>query len=364
MPNFAVRYLVAQAGDDADNPIRAGAAMQSYQISPRSKQANPHPLPLAWFQPELPLTLLDLRDIGTLQDHHRQPLVSLGKIGDQWQRMERRWAPEAWRDWPEVEISPPWARAVIVLDVDTSTQDWLNVAQGPNVKPPNWIASRPANQHAHIAYTLRNPVLRGPDCSIRALSILGRVSEHLRQAYGADTGYHGPTAHNPLHDNWETSWLRLEPYTLGELAECIPKGWRIPKQPTTAEGRNSTLFRAAMRWFGRPSNWEASTDLGDVLAWCEAYNATWFPVPLPDLEVKHIAKHVVGYCRRNLASGKTQYGLSQSQSWKGRRGGKMSGASRRKGTPLMTDRTPWETDGISRRTWYRRRAAHSSGTEA
>ena len=26
-----------------------------------------------------------------------------------------------------------------------------------------------------------------------------------------------------------------------------------------------TLFYAAMRWFGRPSNWEASTDLGDLL---------------------------------------------------------------------------------------------------
>ena len=30
--------------------------------------------------------------------------------------------------------------------------------------------------------------------------------------------------------------------------------------------------RGVMRWFGRPSNWDASTDLGDVLAWCEAVN--------------------------------------------------------------------------------------------
>ena len=202
--------------------------MQSYRI-PRSKQANPDLSPPTWFQSELPLALLDLRDIGTLQDHHRQPLVSLGKIGDQWQGMERRWAPEAWRDWPEVEISPPWAKAVIVLDVDTSVHDWLPVAQGPNVKVPNWIASRPANQHAHIAYTLKAPVLIGPDCSIRALSLLGRTAEYLRREYGADTEYHGPTAHNPLHSQWETSWLRLEPYSLNELAECIPKGWRSPK---------------------------------------------------------------------------------------------------------------------------------------
>ena len=87
-----------------------------------------------------------------------------------------------------------------------------------------------------------------------------------------------------------------------------------------------------MRWFGRPSNWEASTDLGDVLAWCEAINRECFPVPLPDLEVRHIAKHVCKISRKNLASGQTQHGLSRSQSWKGKRGGKMSGASRRKRT--------------------------------
>ena len=328
--------------------------MSSYQITPGSKQANPYSTRTKfsqWFQPELPLTLLDLRDIGTLQDHHCQPLVSLGKVGDQWQGMERRWAPEAWRDWPEVEISPPWARVVIVLDVDTSVHDWLSVAQGPTVKVPTWIASRPGNGHAHIAYAMKAPVLIGPDCSVRPLLLLGRTTEYLRFAYSADTGYYGPTAHNPLHPQWETSYLRMEPYSLSELAECIPKGWRIPRKPTTAEGRNCALFRAAMRWFGRPSNWEASTDMGDVLAWCEATNRECFPAPLSDLEVKHIAKHVVGYCRRNLASGQTQHGLSQSQSAKGR----MSGASRRKGTPLAIDRTPWKTEGISKAWWYRKR---------
>ena len=41
VPNFAVRCLREQAGDDADNPMVAGAAMPFYR-TPRSKQAPKH----------------------------------------------------------------------------------------------------------------------------------------------------------------------------------------------------------------------------------------------------------------------------------------------------------------------------------
>ena len=116
------------------------------------------------------------------------------------------------------------------------------------------------------------------------------------------------------------------------------------------------LFKAAMRWFSRPSNWEASTDLGDVLAWCEATFAGWYPgaVGWADWhrnECLWIAKSVVGYCRRNLVSGQTQRQLSLIQAGRGRK----SGASRRKGTALEQDRAPWEVEGISRAWWYRKR---------
>ena len=187
---------------------------------------------------------------------------------------------------------------------------------------------------------------------------LARVAEYYRHAYGADRGYMGMLTHNPVHTKWETSWLRAQPWTLPELAEPIPKGWRIPPRPTTPEGRNVALFRAAMRWFGRPSNWQASTDLGDVLTWCERTFAEWYPGVVGHAgwhhnECRWIAKSVTRYCRRNLASGQTQRQLSLIQAAKGKRGGVRSGEVRRKGS--IEEVAPWEAEGISRAWWYRKR---------
>ena len=144
--------------------------------------------------------------------------------------------------------------------------------------------------------------------------------------YGADRGYAGVLTHNPVHPKWETTWWRDEPWTLPELAEVIPKGWRIPRKPTTPEGRNVTLFNAALRWFGRPSNWDASTDLGDVHEWMGTRNVEWFNAPeqqqLDDNEVLWIAKSVCKISRKNLASGQTQQNFSFIQAAKGRRSGK------------------------------------------
>ena len=121
-----------------------------------------------------------------------------------------------------------------------------------------------------------------------------------------------------------------------------------------------------MRWFGRTSNWEASTDLGDVLVWCEAQFAAWYPGDIEWAgwhrnECLWIAKSVTRYCRRNLASGQTQRQLSLIQALKGKHGGGKSGASRRKGTPLEQDRAPWEAEGVSKRTWYYRQAGQHTG---
>ena len=116
------------------------------------------------------------------------------------------------------------------------------------------------------------------------------------------------------------------------MAEVIPKGWRIPRKPTTPEGRNVTLFNAALRWFGRPSNWDASTDLGDVHEWIGTRNVEWFNTPeqppLDDNEVLWIAKSVCKISRKNLASGQTQQNFSFIQAAKGKR----SGEARRKRT--------------------------------
>ena len=308
---------------------------------------------------QLPLPLravpAKVREFG-LQEAHTFPYVSHGKG----KHVARRPALVAWRRWEEIELRTPNSYPALILDVDTSVMECLDVAMGSSkVRVPNWIAFNPATGHAHVVYTLARPVLCGDGMRLAPMQFHARIAEYYREQYKADSGYTGVLTHNPVHRKWETEWLRETPWTLPELAEPMPKRWRIPAKPTTPEGRNVTLFNAALRWFGRPSNWDASTDLGDVLAWVEDACSEWFgdnPIDWHRNECMSIAKSVTRYCRRNLASGQTQRQFPLIQAYKG----KLSGKERRQGTPLEHDRTPWETEGISRAWWYRKRQRQRS----
>ena len=58
--------------------------------------------------------------------------------------------------------------------------------------------------------------------------------------------YTGVLSSNPIHDDYQTSYPRVEPYALADLAECsIPKGWRVPfRYRRRARGRTASLFAA------------------------------------------------------------------------------------------------------------------------
>ena len=99
-------------------------------------------------------------------------------------------------------------------------------------------------------------------------------------------------AHGP---GFKTGWGRHDPYTLDELAEVIPLGWRMPTKPaaiSTEAGRNCYLFRVAMRESGKPRNWGK-----DVTALVVALNDA-LPLPLGHAEVVGIARSVNRYPAR------------------------------------------------------------------
>ena len=54
--------------------------------------------------------------------------------------------------------------------------------------------------------------------------------------------------------NLKTDWMRRRAYSLDELAEVIPFGWKRPAVPQTAVGRNFSMFQALMIWAGSPQN--------------------------------------------------------------------------------------------------------------
>ena len=108
------------------------------------------------------------------------------------------------------------------------------------------------------------------------MTYLARVAEFYRATLGADTGYTGVLSSNPVHEDYQTSYPRMEPYGLGDLARAIPRGWQLPRPATTTEGRNVELFRALCKLALRCSD-------DGLLTWARSLNRA-FAVSLADGE--------------------------------------------------------------------------------
>ena len=269
---------------------------------------------------------MKVRQYG-LQEAHTHPLVSYGKdAAGRFRGSFRVLAAQAW-SFPELELGRTGnSISVLLLDMDGDLTDWLADVFGPALPRPNWIVWRRENMHAHVAYTLARPVLTGEQARMIPQAWLARIAEYLAAELKADAAYSGVLTHNPMsrasRGRYRTDWLREEPYSLEELGAHVPAGWRRPiKQPLTVYGRNDTLFRAGMKWSGKPSNWGK---------WAALETHLWainlgFIAPLGARELDGIVKSVVRYQRRNLESGKQQQTFAFIQSARGRK----SGAARR-----------------------------------
>ena len=167
---------------------------------------------------------------------------------------------------------------------------------------PNICATRTASGHAQMFYLLDRPVYRGERARAKPLSYLGRVSEYYRASLGADPGYRGVLASNPVHDDYQTSYPRTEPYTLDQLAGAIPKGWRVPRVPTTAEGRNVDLFRALCKLA------LGGSDDG-LLTWARTLNREFCRPPWPMLRFGASRRSVCRY-RATLARPRASAGVA------------------------------------------------------
>ena len=164
-------------------------------------------------------------------------------------------------------------------------------------------------------YLLDRPVYRGKRARAKPLSYLGRVSEYYRASLGADPGYRGVLASNPVHDDYQTSYPRTEPYTLDQLAGAIPKDWRVPHVPTTGEGKNCSLFAALCKLA------LGGSDEG-LLTWARSLNREFDP-PLLDAEVRGVWRSVCRYRARWRVQGHQQ-GWLWKQAARGKRGGSAS----------------------------------------
>jgi len=239
-------------------------------------------------------------------------------------------------------------------DIDRS--DAAQAHEVACLPPPNVIAINPENGHAHCAVLLANPVARHAASRLEPLRFFAAVERGIARRLGADRLYTGLIAKNPLHEHWLVEWRREEPYSLPELAEFLtPEEMNpdISHSETMGVGRNCTVFEdlrhiayREVREFKR-----AGRSMDEFAARLERVALginLQFPEALKLSEIRAIVKSVTRWTWMRFSL----EGFSERQSFLGQRGM----AKRWEGHIAESTTKPWETMGISRRTYYRRKA--------
>ncbi|MYD93092.1 MAG: hypothetical protein F4Y02_05240 [Chloroflexi bacterium] len=319
----------------------AGAVVRDAYGAHFPDEPEPLKLPLDYAPPKV-------RRHG-LSDAHPFPLVSDGKgTGDDYAHAHRVRPWQAW-SFPEIEYArTPTSFAALVVDVDGAAagEHLVMAVENGEVCEPNWAVMRRASGGIHVVWTLACPVHRYPTAKAGPLKALARVGEFYASALDGDAGYAGVLAHNPMADGHRgrcvTTWLRHQPYSLGELAERIPAGWHQPRLPAvrTAAGRNDALFRALCRFAGTAGRNQVA-----IAIEAERVNAI-FTCPLPAQEVRHVVASVLRYRARWAASGWHQASFLAKQARRGAAGGRVSKGG---GRPRK-----WADDAERKREWKRR----------
>ena len=272
-----------------------------------------------------------------LKEAHTFPLVSKGKQGGAHAGAFRVSAFEAW-DFPEIELRAGNSWPCMIQDIDGANALYriVEAVEKEEIKSPCWTVTRKGSGGTHAVWNLARPVHRGEQARIAPLKALSRVSEFYADTLRADSGYVGILSHNPMAQahgpGFVTNWFHRAAYSLPELGEVIPFGWRRPTVSRTGVGRNCDLFQSLIRWAGCPENRE-----NDCLAAAHVINQS-FELPLPDSEVAGIAASVERY-RKNWS----YYTPTQRTLW-GRARGIKSGAARRK---LTADRDKTIVQAVS-----------------
>jgi len=252
-----------------------------------------------------------------------------------------------------LQVNQPKLVTYLVFDIDRQggVLSWYD----NDLPAPYWTSKNPENGHAHIAYRLKVPFCTSDIAHSEPIRYAAAIQSAMTERLKADRGFAGLLTKNPLHPHWKNEFWTEYEYTLDELADFLDlKGHPLRGSETSGLGRNCELFDNTRQWAYRAireywapnykRKWNAA-----VYDKVESTNSQ-FNVPLPISEVKAIAKSIANWTYREFTPEK----FRQSQAKKGAKGGK---ASKRKSV-ASSERTlkPWEDLGISRPTYYRRKA--------
>ena len=254
---------------------------------------------------------------------------------------------------PYIQHNPPCLIVALVFDIDRS--DAYFAWSDANLPQPTWIAKNPKNCHAHIGYMLATPVCTTHRARQNVIEYLAKIEQAYGLALGADRSYSGLITKNPCHRTWENHIFDVEPYKLNYLADFVElTELKTDLKEVSGLGRNCMMFDTARFWAYKAIREHRGSTfdiwLGKVLEQCQNANGA-FIEPLPYSEVKATAKSIARYCWKK--DGYHYQEFIDRQSRKGAMGGKKSKRLPVDGSEASTK--PWESMGISRATFYRRK---------
>jgi len=271
------------------------------------------------------------------------------------------------RRFPYIQPNAPSVLFRLPFDIDR--RGGILAWQDAEIAVPNWIAENPKNGHVHAVYELEVPVVMASDDRLdtKAMRFAASLESAYRVALEADPSYAGHYVKNPDHKRWRTTLYRHEPYDLWELSEWVtlPRKLDMRHKPdlSAVAGRNCYLFERLSKWsyravreFWRPGGYTAFH--AACLSYAEQINdeiEREYPGrgPLSFPEMHHTVKSVADWTWSKL----TPHGFREWASRRGKKGGQIGGkVSKGGGRPRTTtaEGAPWEAEGVSRRTWYRR----------
>lgn len=251
-------------------------------------------------------------------------------------------------------IQPNWPEKKLWLLFDVDCVDaWLRW-EDSGLPYPTYIAVNKTNGHAHIGYLLETPVSFFEDASEKAKAYYKAVERAFCRRLGADRSYSGFLTKNPIHSDWDVDWNSDRGYPLAELNDVLEsedKRW-FPKNSEAVEGfgRNDSLFDATRKFayrhvlkYKKESKTEES--FMEFLVSYALVENQLFSSPLWMPEVRGIVRSVARFVWARFTLEK----FSALQSYRGKKAWSKAFS--------LSKAKPWESEGICRRTWERRRAS-------
>ncbi|WP_082363175.1 replication initiation protein [Pseudomonas libanensis] len=243
----------------------------------------------------------------------------------------------------------------MLFDVDrpTAVFDWSD----RGLPSPHLIVKNPNNGHVHLTYILTKSIKSDFSGSYKAQKYCSDIELGLSLKLGADAAYNRVLTKTPAHVKWQTYSFESETYDLDYLCEFICKEKIAAlkaelKATKSSHGvrRNCDLFEE-LRQFAYSERckhvcYEAF--YSRLESYAGAFNSSMYPhKPISFLELRGIVKSVARWTWKRFSLEV----LNELKTKRARESGLKGG--RPKTTTL--EGKPWEMEGVSRATWYRKK---------